>query len=44
MKQTERGHTIYLDTSTSRTIKLVVEGKKDGVFESSETYAFAISG
>jgi endo-1,4-beta-xylanase len=43
-KQTEQGATIYLDTSTERTIKLVVEGAKDGVFESSETYAFRIGG
>jgi endo-1,4-beta-xylanase len=43
-KQTAQGATIYLDTSTARTIKLVVEGKKDGVFESSVVYTFAING
>jgi hypothetical protein len=44
VKQTERGSTIYLDTSTVRTIKVVVEGKKDGVFESSAVYTFIING
>jgi endo-1,4-beta-xylanase len=43
-KQTEQGAMIYLDTSTVRTIKVVVEGKKDGVFESSVVYTFAING
>jgi endo-1,4-beta-xylanase len=43
-KQTDQGTTIYLDTSTARTIKLVVEGKKDGVFESSVVYTFTING
>jgi endo-1,4-beta-xylanase len=43
-KQSEQGSMIYLDTSTARTIKLVVEGKKDGVFESSVVYTFTISG
>jgi hypothetical protein len=42
-KQTEQGALIYLDTSTVRTIKLVVEGKKDGVFESSVVYTFMIN-
>jgi hypothetical protein len=43
-KQTEKGNTIYLDTSTNRTVKLYVEGRKDGIFESSDTYTFEISG
>jgi hypothetical protein len=43
-KQAYQGATIYLDTSTARTIKLVVEGKKDGVLESSVVYTFAING
>jgi endo-1,4-beta-xylanase len=43
-KQTDQGATIYLDTSTARTIKLVVEGKKDGVLESSVVYTFAVNG
>jgi endo-1,4-beta-xylanase len=43
-KQAEQGALIYLDTSTARTIKVVVEGKKDGVFESSAVYTFAING
>jgi hypothetical protein len=41
-KQTESGPRIYLDSSAVRTITLVVEGKKDGVFESSQTYTFSI--
>jgi hypothetical protein len=43
VKQTERGNTIYLDTSTARTIKVVVEGKKGGVFESSVVHTFIIN-
>jgi endo-1,4-beta-xylanase len=43
-KQIEQGVLIYLDTSAARTIKVVVEGKKDGVFESSAVYTFAING
>jgi endo-1,4-beta-xylanase len=44
VKQADQGALIYLDTSTARTIKVVVEGKKDGVFESSAVYTFAING
>jgi hypothetical protein len=41
-KQTVTGGLIYLDTATARTIKLLVEGWKDGLFESSGTYTFVI--
>jgi hypothetical protein len=43
-RQTEKGATIYLDTSTDRTFTLYVEGRKDGIFESSDTYIFEIRG
>jgi hypothetical protein len=42
-KQTVTGSLIYLDTSAAGTVKLSVEGKKDGVLESSGTYTFVIS-
>jgi uncharacterized repeat protein (TIGR02543 family) len=34
---------IYLDTGAARTIKLSVEGKKDGKLESSGTYTFTVA-
>ncbi|MDR3172438.1 MAG: hypothetical protein LBU17_12610 [Treponema sp.] len=41
-KQTVHDSVLYLDTTTARTIKLTVEGTKDGVPESSGTYTFTI--
>jgi uncharacterized repeat protein (TIGR02543 family) len=41
-KQTVTDTMIYLNTSTARTIKLSVEGKKDGKLESSGTYTFKV--